>query len=141
MVQPLQSHCRVTKGAANCGGGWEGTVGTGTHPSQAVSLVPVPRCSVPAAITEKQVLARQGLLFLHTWDCMLHSCCTVQQTGTSHHDQQVTGAKGRPQTPSYGTIPGAAVPPQETALCRPVGPFVCSLLGLWADPARSHQCL
>lgn len=93
MVQPLQSCCSITKGAANCITGWEGTVGPGTHPSQVLSPVPFPRCSVPA----KHLLAGQGLLLLHRWDHMPHIYCRDQQTGTSCHAQWMAGAKGRPQ--------------------------------------------
>jgi len=78
-------------------GGWERMVGTGTHPSQAVSLVPVSRGPAHTEITAKQLLARQGLLLLHRWDHMPHSCCAVRQKGTSHCAWRMAGAKGQPQ--------------------------------------------
>lgn len=79
-AQPVQSRCSVTEVAANRCGGWEGTVGTGTRPSQAVSLVPVPRCSEPAVTTAKQLLVRQGLLFLHrSIACSIAAVCFGRQ--------------------------------------------------------------
>ena len=45
--------------------------------SQAVPLVPIQRCSVPAQgtkITAKHLLARRGFLLLYSWDHISHSC-------------------------------------------------------------------
>lgn len=86
MIQPIQSCCSVTKGAVNYREMWEGTLGMRT------CLKVLSACSN----TAKQLLARQGLLLPHRWDPMLHRCCTVRQTGTSHCVKRMAGAKGRP---------------------------------------------
>lgn len=132
MVQPLQSHCSVTKAAANCSGEWEGLVGMGTCPSQAVSLVPVPRCSVPTGITVKHLLARQGLLLLHGWEPMPHSCCTVQQTVTSHHAKWMVRAKGRPRATELQHDTWSSSSPSgnsSLSTCGSVRPFPSRALG------------
>lgn len=52
MVQPIQSCCSVTKGTVNHSEMWKGMAGMRTCPRKAVSLFPVPRCSLPPAIQQ-----------------------------------------------------------------------------------------